>query len=224
MIEGIAGSGKSAVGEKLAHILSENNISVKFYHEFDRMHPIRESNSKDSSTLISKTISNWRAFVDQQKKSSAVAIFDGVLSQCFIADLVLMCIDEQVIVESIRGLIRTTRVLDPHVIYLYQQDIRAAITKAYNRRSQNWRKKIDTFISNTEFGRKKKLEGLSGYITFNIYYGALLNRAMKDMGIDLISIETSQERWPAYYREISEFLSMPAFENDSVKALNTQRS
>ncbi len=221
MIEGIAGSGKSVVGEKLAYILSEKNIRVRFYHEFDRMHPIRESDANNSSTLIDKTISNWRTFVDQQKKSCSVAIFDGVLSQCFIAELVLLCTDEEIITKCMHRLERIMKVLAPRIVYLYQDDIRAAITKAYNRRSERWRKKIDTFISSTEFGKKEKLEGLSGYIAFNISYDALLKKVMSDMNIDMISIETSGEKWPAYYKEITEFLSMPRFEKDGAKKLNT---
>ncbi len=219
LIEGIAGSGKSTVGQKLYRSMSKNNADVTFFHEFDPLNPISELNSENSIELINTSLSHWRSFVDQQRHSNEVTIFDGILSQCLIAELVLMCTDELTIIHHMRELGEILGALGPCVIYLYQKNIQKAITKAYDQRNATWRKKIDTFISNTEFGRKKKLKGLSGYITFNLHYGSVLNRVMSDITIDKISIETSQEEWSTYHAQIAEFLSIPSFENDSIRTL-----
>lgn len=221
LIEGIAGSGKSTVGQKLAKILHANNISAHFFHEFDRMHPIRELDFKDSGELIEKTVSHWQTFVDEHQ-SPGITIFDGILSQCFIAELMLMCTDEQTIIDSVHKVIEIIEVLDRRVIYLYQDNIREAILKAYNERNETWQKKVDAFIANTEFGRKKKLEGLSGYIVFNQMYSPFLSRIMEDSNVTCLSIETSQGKWTTYYKQITEFLSIPLFENNSIKTLSRE--
>ena len=155
-----------------------------------------------------------------KRQSTDIAVFDGVLSQCFIAELILMCADEGTIIEGVHRIIEVIEGLDPRVVYLYQNNVQESILKAYNKRNENWQKKIDTFISNTAYGKKGKLEGLSGYISFNREYGTLLNRIMGSSGLVSISIETAQEEWATYYRQIVEFLSMPLLENRSVKALN----
>jgi len=219
LIESIAGSGKSTIGQKLAAILQANNISAHFYHEFDRMHPIRELNSSDSDELIEKTVSRWRTFVNE-RQSTGIAIFDGVLSQCFIAELILMCADEVTIIEGVHRTIEIIKVLDLLVIYLYHDNIRELILKTYGKRNETWQKKIDMFIESTTYGKKRKLEGLSGYISFNREYVTLLNRIMGSSGLASISIETAQGEWAEYYRQIAEFLSIPSFENSSVKTLN----
>ncbi len=217
LIEGIAGSGKSTVGQKLYRNINKNNVDVKFFHEFDPLNPIRELNSEDSINLINTSLSNWRSFVDQQRHSNEVTIFDGILSQCLIAELVLMCIAEKTIIHHMRELVKILEALSPCVIYLHQKNIRKAITKAYNQRNTTWKKKIDTFNSNTEFSRRKELKGLSGYITFNLHYDSVLKRVMSDIATEKISIETSQGEWSTYYAQIAEFLSIPSFENDSIR-------
>ncbi len=224
LIEGIAGSGKSTLGKKLYEIICKNNINVKFFHEFDPLNPIREINSKSDTELISKSLSKWRAFVKQHRNSHEVFIFDGILSQCFVAELILMATDEQTIMYHVRELVKTLEDSNSCVIYLYQENIKEAITKAYDCRNERWKKKIDTFISNTQFGRKKTLKGLSGYITFNLYYDAVLKRIMANVTIDRISVDTSQAEWSRYYEQISEFLSLPSLENDSIRELTKKEN
>jgi thymidylate kinase len=207
LIEGIAGSGKSTVGQELAAILRANKISTEFFHEFNRTHPIRELNLENSSELIEKTASRWQTFVDEYQFPH-VTIFDGVLSQCFIAELMLMCADEQIIIEGVRKVVKILEPLEPHIIFLDQNDVKESILKAYRERSERWQKKIDAFITNTEYGRRNKLGGLSGYIHFNQTYSALLSRIMTDADVACLRLETSQGEWSTYYGQITDFLSM----------------
>jgi thymidylate kinase len=216
LIEGIAGSGKSTVGQKLYRIMSRNNINVKFFHEFDPSNPIRELNSKNNSELINKSISNWRSFVDQLRNSDEVIIFDGILSQCLIAELILMCATERIILNHIRELIEIIEILNPSIIYLYQKNVEESLTKIYTQRNERWRKKIDRFISSTEFGKQKKLKGFSGYVAFNFFYVSILNKIMRDVTIRKILIENSEAKWFTYYGQIAKFLSIPFISDDNI--------
>jgi hypothetical protein len=218
LVEGIAGSGKSTIGQKLVAILRAHNISAHFIHEFDRTHPIRDVNCTDSDELIEKTISHWQAFVSEYQ-SPHVTIFDGILSQCFIAELMLMGTDEQKILDVVHKVLRIIEALDPRIVYLYQDDVRKAIRKAYYERSEKWQRKIDTFIADTEFGRKNQLKELPGYVSFNQVYSTLLSRIIADSDLPCITIETSQRQWPIYYKQIADFLSISSFENNCIETI-----
>ena len=221
LVEGIAGSGKSTVGQYLATILCKENISAHFIHEFDRGHPIREAYLGDISGFIEKIVTRWRIFVNEHD-ATGITIFDGVLSQLFIAELVLMNAEEETIVDSIHMIVDVIRVLKPHVIHLYQEDIRASILKAYNNRNEVWQKKIDGFIERTTYGKSRNLVGLPGYVSFNQMYGRLLRRIMSDLDLACVSIETTQGEWQAYYKQISEFLTIPLPENSSIETIQSQ--
>ncbi|KPK71442.1 hypothetical protein AMJ87_07255 [candidate division WOR_3 bacterium SM23_60] len=209
LVEGVAGSGKSTVGEQLAALIRANNVRVDFHYEFERGHPIRKLDLPNSIELITKTISHWQAFVDEHQ-SLGIAIFDGILSQCFVAELILMGADEQTIIDGVHKVLKIIEPLEPHIIFLYQDDVKESILKAYSERSERWQKKIDSFIENTEYGNKNELKGLSGYICFNQKYSALLRRIFEDSNVTSISIETSQGEWSTYYKRITDFLSRKA--------------
>lgn len=207
LIEGIAGSGKSTVGQELAALIRTNNVRADFHHEFERGHPIRTLDLPDSNELITETISHWRAFIDEHQ-SPGIAIFEGILSQCFVAELILMGADEQTIIDGVHKVLKIIEPLKPHIIILYQDDVKASILKAYSERSERWQKKIDSFVENTEYGKKNELKGLSGYIRFNQKYSAFLRRIIEESDVASISIETSQGEWPTYYKQITDFLLM----------------
>ena len=209
------------VGQNLTAILSKENIGAHFFHEFDRGHPIREADFDDAGEFIEKTFSRWRIFADEHH-SRGVTIFDGVLSQLFIAELMFMDVEDETIVDSVHKIVETLRVLEPRVIHLYKDDIRASILDAYSKRNVLWQRKIDGFIESTAYGKNRKLAGLSGYVSFNQTYGKLLRRIMDDLDLACVSIETTRGEWREHYKRICEFLTIPLPENSNIEMPQTQ--
>ena len=214
LIEGIAGCGKSTVGKRLHKMVSNSGINVKLFHEFDPVSPIHDVASDDEDEIIQKSLANWTAFADRFGDLDDVFIFDGILSQCLVAELILAGAERDTIAKHISDVLETVVDFHPCIIYLHHEDINEAITRTYNRRNETWKKKIDGFIQNTEFGRQNRLEGLSGYIAFNKHYGSVLGEIIRSAYTKKIVIGISQGEWSKYYTQISRFLSIPLLEGD----------
>ena len=214
LIEGIAGCGKSTVGKKLHRMVSNNGVNAKFFHEFDFVNPIQDVANNNNDEIMHKSLANWRTFADRSGDLDDVFIFDGILSQRLVAELILTCTEEDIIAKHISDVLETVADFHPCIIYLYHEDASEAIIRTYDQRSETWKKKIDGFTQNTEFGRQNRLKGLSGYISFNKYYSSVLGEIIRSAHARRIAIDTSRGEWLEYYAQISKFLSIPLLEGD----------
>jgi uridine kinase len=216
-IEGIAGSGKSTTAQLLYSNLHRHGYAVKLIHEFYRSHPIHELNIEEPKIWISKTLANWHNLTDTLVKANEIMIMDGTLFQCTIGVLLEMDVEVAVIRQYANQIPDILKPLNPILIYFYQNDIERAIRTAYEQREDNWRRRVNDFVSSARFFENRKLCGLDGYIEYNRVLRNITDNLYSEYDLRKISIENSDGDWNRYHHIIAEFLSVPLIEPDNVQ-------
>jgi uridine kinase len=216
-VEGIAGSGKSTTGQLLYSNLHRYAYTVKLIHEFYSPHPIHELNTEEPKTWISKTLANWHNLADALVKTNEIMIMDGTLFQCTIGALLEMDVELTVILQYANQIPDILKSLNPILIYFYQDDVERAIRTAYEQREDNWRRRVNAFVSDARFFKNRRLCGLDGYIEYNRVLRNITDNLYSEYNLKKISIENSDGDWNHYHHIIAEFLSVPLIESDNVQ-------
>jgi hypothetical protein len=216
-IEGIAGSGKSTTAQLLHSNLYRHGYAVKSIHEFYSPHPIHELNTEDPKTWISKTLANWHNLADALVKTNEIMIMDGTLFQCTIGVLLEMDVELAVIRQYANQIPDILKPLNPILIYFYQNNVEKTLTTAYQQREDNWRRRVNAFVSDARFFKNRKLCGLDGYIEYNRALRNITDNLYSEYDLKKISIENSDGDWNSYHHIIAEFLSVPLIEPDNIR-------
>ena len=208
LIEGIAGSGKTTTGRKLAEEIQSRGFKAEFCHEFSKSNPVREDNDLGTRHWIAKTLRNWRAFVSNLAHSDRIVVLDGPVLQCTVAELLERGADDDTVVQYVFQELEIIKPLKPAVVYFYQDDIESALRKAFNQRSAAWQKKVVTYLSNLEFGRRRTAKGFDLYLELNREIRRISDRLFEQLTIRKIGIENSEPDWGAIYDRICRFLGL----------------
>ena len=190
-VEGIAGSGKSTTAQLLYSNLHRHGYTAKLVHEFYSPHPIHELNTEEPKTWISRTLANWHSLADALVKTNEIMIMDGTLFQCTIGVLLEMDVELAVIRQYANQIPDILKPLNPILIYFYQNDVGKALTTAYQQREDNWRRRVNAFVSDARFFKNRKLSGLDGYIEYNKALRKLTDNLYSEYNLKKISIENS---------------------------------
>ena len=207
-IEGIASSGKTTTGRKLAETINGQGLKAEFCHEFSKNNPVREDSSLDIQQWIERTLQNWKTLVSDAVESDNIVVMDGPILQCTVAELLERNAGDDVIVQCASLELEIIKPLSPVVIYFFQNDIESALTKAFNKRSAAWQNKVVSYLSNLEFGKQRQKTGFALYLELNREIRKISDRLFDCLTTRKIAIENSEPDWLAIYDKICGFLGL----------------
>ena len=92
--------------------------------------------------------------------------------------------------------------LEPFVVYLRTEDIRAAVEAAAPARGEEWLSGVIDYHCNGAYGRAHGLSGMDGYIEALAERQHRETEILKSLGADHIIIEASQKDWEKTYKDI----------------------
>ena len=152
LIDGIAGSGKSTLGQSLYRAIRLNGRAAEFYHEFHRPHPILNVEAETDSEWVQQSLSRWRRFVDRISGQDGVAILDGALFQCGIGTLFERGADPQAAIVYGQRVVDVIRRLEPVFVYLHQEDVETALREVREQRPESWAKRVEETFAELPYG------------------------------------------------------------------------
>lgn len=208
LVEGIAGSGKSTIGQKLYRLLHLNGYSAHFYHEFCRPHPVLDLEADSVSSWIDQSVSKWRRFAGHLSGQDSVAVMDGALFQCGIGELLERGADDQTALDYGRTVTDLLMAVRPITVYLYQRDVETALKTVYAERPETWRKRIETIFTDTPYGRKLALSGFDLYLDFNQSLRRISDSLFEVLTMPKLAIDATDRRWDSYLERTCDLVGL----------------
>jgi len=210
LLEGLAGSGKSTLGQVLTGMIGRAGHTVQFLHEFDRRNPTQAEAGLEFDRWREQVRDRWRQLIDDiTANPSAVTLIDGALLQCPVAEALEQGRQPKEIRDFVDELAAPLASLRPVLIYLHQEDVEQAVRQTYAERESSWQKKVESYLADTPFGKQHDRGGFDLYVELNRQLRTACDDLMGRLGIHTVSIDTSDPDWPAIHRQVTEQMEIP---------------
>ncbi|UVI28495.1 AAA family ATPase [Paenibacillus spongiae] len=225
-IEGIPGSGKSSTAQYISRKLGELGYKHKWWYEEELGHPVYVYTDAASAMqtvtdltggnyrdVIRRALERWERFAELAAESDEIIIVDGCLLGYLTWSLFPNNVPEAEITDYVMEVERIIRILNPCLIYFYQDDLRAAMSKIIARRGSGAEKHMLERVSQSQYGISRGLAGFEGMVAYWQNYRVIMDRLYDLLQLPKLRIENHMGDWPAYYRRIHAFLGIEAGED-----------
>jgi hypothetical protein len=219
IVEGIMGSGKSTTMRFIAKHLQEAGRPAVPIHERTDPHPVRTTDElehwfapwRDATPedLADRSFARWTAFVESVRARGEIPVLDGQLFHGDLTHLLLMEADTALIVSYIRKLAKVIAPLNPFVLYLWQEDVDAAVRTVCAERGPEW---VDYQINwklAAPYCVRNGFAGLDGLSSLYRDYRRFTDGLFRELPLAKLAIENSARDWPVYERQILHELGLP---------------
>lgn len=205
LIEGIPGSGNTrkrvpALAQFLLDQYLRGGVPASWHYEEERAHPAMVFHDQASLQQVcddlaagryrqvtAAALTRWRRFAELVQRRDGVTILDS----CYFGYLTWSLFPLEVPEDEIHAcLAEVTRILNPcqpHLIYLFQDDVAAALAKVCTRRG--W-------------------QGAVGTVAYWMAHRHFTDAAFARVGFPKLAIENGAGDWPRYHRQVLAFLSL----------------
>ena len=146
-VEGIMGSGKSTIARWLARLFRRAGLPTRPVPEA-HPHPTNVFRTLphwkqpwldlSAEELMTRSYTQWQAFVTRALSDSQISVFDGQLFHGDFTCLFLMNCLPSVLQQYVYTVLQLTRRLHPMLIYCYQTDGAQALDRIGAQRGQEW--------------------------------------------------------------------------------------
>lgn len=147
-------------------------------------------------------LEKWKEFVGGAD-SYKTYVFNCVLLQNPMCETMMRFgFDTNVSFEYINSICNIIKPMNPFIVYLSSDNIRAEIEKVISERGTDWLNSVIDYHCNGEYGKFNHLQGFDGYIT------ALEERQRREieilhnLNVQYMIIEHPQENWKRTYLQI----------------------
>lgn len=158
--------------------------------------------------VMEKALEKWRQFAASVRSSSEIIVVDSCLFGYLTWSLFPFSVPEREIRQYVREVGRTIEPLNPHVIYLYQNDVGAALRNICVRRGGDTEKNFVRAAVESPYGKSRGLNGFEGMVTYWKDYRSLTDQAFQDLNCPKIAVENSGRKWSLYRRNVLDFLGL----------------
>jgi hypothetical protein len=217
-VEGIMGSGKSTTARWLARLFRRTGIPAQPVPEA-RPHPTNVFRSLPhwkqpwldltSDGLVSRSYANWQAFVAKALSSSHIFVFDGQLFHGDFTCLFLMNCPPRVLEQYVHTVLQLAGLLNPMILYCYQDDVAQALDHIGAQRGQGWVESQVAWKVASPYGQQRGLVDIEGWKQLYQDYRQITDLCFQRLTIPTIAIETSAGEWASYQTRICTFLDLP---------------
>jgi len=224
LVDGITGSGKSTTAHYIARHLEKNGIKAKWLYEQERDHPIGELAGTEGETddnfltRVTKYIpKKWLELIEEIKNDDFVYIIESYLFQDFLFELIGFGLDEGSIKKNAHSVYDKMKILNPAVIYLYQDDTEKHQRKNWEKRGSYFKEGIIEETDNTPYCKSQNLLGEDGAIKLWNELASLSSELYNELDFLKIKIEISEQKWDNYRKQIIKFLDVTQLEETVYK-------
>jgi thymidylate kinase len=231
LVEGIPGAGKSTTAHFLRRHLARNGIPVRWWYEEQVGHPlyvfddlaslrqvVSDIYSGHHRRVVTAALARWRALAACLDHTEEVVVLDGCLLGYLTWTLFPAGVPHQEIEDYARrvaGIIRPAR---PCVVHLYERDTARALRRICERRGGATEERFIQRATHSPYGRRRGLQGFEGLVRYWEDYRALSAALLAAAELPVLTIESAAGAWPAYHRQITEYLGLPPPQEEAVPA------
>ncbi|MBW2091568.1 MAG: hypothetical protein JRI34_05525 [Deltaproteobacteria bacterium] len=207
LIEGLPGSGKSTIAERLCELALERGIPARWYLEESRDHPVHPRALKQFkyvSGFPRLCLDNWRRFVEEARQGKTLHIMEGSAFQSTVR--FMMEGRNNSAFEYFRHFEKEATSLSPALIYLRPPCAAAHSRFISESRGETWANKVSTYLTGTPYCRVRNLRGLNGMHAFWSAYSDFCDLLVSSSQMPSRVIRVDNEEWERLFREAAGFL------------------
>ncbi len=222
LIEGIPGSGKSTLAHFLLRRYQEQGIASRWWYEEEAGHPLylfddaaslqrvlEDLAAGNHQLVVDAVLEKWRALSREIQASGPVVILDSCLFGYLAWTLFPFDVPEDAITAYLAQVEQIIRAANPRLIYLYQDDVGAALWKICRRRGGDTEQRFIRNATESAYGKRHGLRGSDGMVTFWGRYREFMDAAFARIRFPKLAIENAAGDWLAYQRAAQQFLDLP---------------
>jgi hypothetical protein len=211
LIEGLPGSGKSTMAERLCSIAMESGYDAVWFLEESDDHPVHPKSLKvkrrNANTFIDACLEAWSQFTEKCRKGSAVYILEGSAFQStvrFMMEERLPAID-----TYYRRYEEVVAPLNPQMIYLRPREPITHSRRICDLRGKTWTEKVAGYLEMTSYSRHAGLTRLDGMHRFWTNYATLCDKLVSSSTMPVKTIDVIPGEWERHKGEAMNFLRLP---------------
>ena len=210
IIDGQSTVGKSSVSKSVyRQIASQDNIY--WLHEECERHPIRyeEFDAGDIHTFDGMEINRqvmlkkWEQFRDGILDSNQICITEGCFLHTLDRYLLESAWNEEQVINYYIEILDIIKPLNPLIVFLHRPDIKKSFEKAFIARGDWWRKLVLGVPEPYGYFEMHKYDGDESIFSGLAYEQEQMAKIFDIITGDKLKIDTSDEYWGSYIREIT---------------------
>lgn len=222
LIEGIPGSGKSTLAHFLLRRYAEQGIATRWWYEEEAGHPLylfhdaaslhrilEDLAAGNHQRVIDAVLERWQALSREIQASETVVILDSCLFGYLTWTLFPFDVPVEAITAYLAQVEQIVRATNPRLIYLYQDDVGAALRRICRRRGGDTERQFIRKATESVYGKRHGLRGFDGMVAFWRRYRAITDGAFARIRFPKLAIENAAGDWLAYQRAALQFLDLP---------------
>ncbi len=193
LVDGMCGSGKSTTAQLLWLHFVKQGYRARWFYEHQSPHPVAD-----------RSIASWKTLGATVRDTDETVILESALFQTTVGSLQLLGRGEDDICRHAAEIEEAIADADPAFIYLYQRDAEEALLRIRGRRGAWFDAYLNHVFASTPFAGKIG--------EFFAAHRRLTDRIFGDLRMPKLAIDNTDEAWGDHNRQITDFLSLPAFE------------
>jgi hypothetical protein len=207
-VEGVPGSGKSTMAEKLCAEAVKLGVDAKWYLEESHDHPVHPKAGwrlKTQGSFAEECLRSWAAFAEKEKERKTVHILEGSAFQSTVR--VMMEKSLPGIAAYFQRFEEIISVLEPKMVYLRPSDVASHSRYVCALRGEKWSTKVSGYLAQTDYSLRHELQGLEGMHRFWDEYASLCDSLVAETLIPTKRIEFAPGEWERHMAEATTFLA-----------------
>jgi hypothetical protein len=211
LVEGLPGSGKTTLACALARHLTELGQACSWWREEDPEDPAAPRSLRRTAPLPefpSRCLASWEQFVSVLRERDDVCILEGSAFQSTIRFMLEYgTTTDAEALEYVRDFDRAIAGIESRFIYLHQSDPQRFLTEfVYPDRGEGWVSKVSTYLAGTPYCRERSWQGPKGMTAFWLAYRGLCDRAVAELTMPVLRLETGPGLWSSARAEVCRWL------------------
>lgn len=192
LIEGLPGTGKTTLAERLCTSISKESCEIRWYLEEAADHPVHPhslSALRSKADYPSRCLHGWQRFVNEVQHDGTLHILEGSALQStvrFMMEQNRTDIDDYF--ERFEAILTP---LHPVFIYLRPEDAASHSRATAAHRGSGWADKVAAYVEQTPYARRLGLHGKSGMHRFWADYARRCDALMDGLSTPVARITTT---------------------------------
>jgi hypothetical protein len=202
--------------------LREQGIPARWWYEEEADHPVyvfhdraslqqtvADLTSGQHRRVIAAALDQWRLFAGRLQAAETIGLVDGCLYGYLTWSLFPLEVPPDEIRAYISAVERIIAPAAPCLVYFRQDDLAASLRRLCDRRGAAIERSYVERSTQSAYGKRRGLQGFSGMVAFWTAFRHLTDAAFAGSAMPKLAIDTSTGDWPAYQRQIADFLALP---------------
>jgi hypothetical protein len=222
LVDGQSTVGKSTtskcVYEQIAH-----KDKIYWLHEECEKHPIRHEEFKagnihslDGMELNrQEMLRKWEQFSEEIKRSKKICITEGCFLHTVDRYLLESAWNEEQIIKYFLQIQEIIKPLNPLIVFLHRPEIKLSFEKAFKARGDWWRDLILGVPEPYGYFKTNEYKGNDSIFAGLAYEQEQMAKIFDVLSGDKIKIDTTDECWDRYVREITETAGYKYYEEEN---------